>query len=104
MLKKVLAGAGIAAALTAMFFLGSLAVGPVFAQTQSNATPTQAIVQSVDNDDATEAAMQGPDTDLVEEQVGDQNELDADEPAVEGPDLDNVENQVEQDGEFDGEF
>jgi hypothetical protein len=44
--------------------------------------------------------------DSVEEQVGDQNELDADadEAALEDSDLDNVENRVEQDGEFDGEF
>jgi len=97
MLKKVLTGTGIAAALTAMFFLGSLALGSVFAQAQPSATPTQAVVQSVDDDDATEAAVQGPDTDLVEEQVGDQNELDNDdatEAAVQGPDTDLVEEQV----------
>ena len=106
MLKKILIGTGITAVLTAMFLLGSLSIVPAFGQSQSNAALTQAAVQSIDVDDATEAAEQGPDMDSVEEQVGDQNELDADadEAALEDSDLDNVENQVEQDGEFDGEF
>lgn len=46
MLKKVLTGAGIAAALAGVFLLGSLAITPVFAQTQANTTLTQAVVQS----------------------------------------------------------
>ncbi len=52
MLKKVLTGIGLATALTGMFFLGSLAVSPVFAQTQPNPTPTQAVVQSPNNSSA----------------------------------------------------
>lgn len=43
MLKKVLTGTGIAAALTAMFFLGSLAVSPAFAQ---GPTPTNPPAQT----------------------------------------------------------
>ncbi len=46
MLKKVLTGTGIAAALTGMFLLGSVALGPVSAQTQPNTTPTQAGYQN----------------------------------------------------------
>jgi len=101
MLKKVLTGTGIAVVLAIVFLLGSLFVGTVSAQPQGNTDATQTAVQSVD-----EAAVEGPDLDTVEEQVGDQSELDddTDEAAVKGPDLDNVENQVEQDGEFDGEF
>ena len=108
MLKRLLVGGGIAGVLTVGIIIGSLTLGPVFAHTQDNTTPVQATVQSVEDDDAIEAAVKGLDTDDIEleEQVGDQSELDddADEAAVEGPDLDNVENQVEQDGEFDGEF
>ena len=45
--------------------------------------------------------MEGPDLDDVEEQVGDQSELDddADEATVEDP-VGGLESQVEQDGEF----
>jgi uncharacterized membrane protein YkoI len=71
MLKKVLAGTGIAAVLTGMFLLGSLALGPVFAQTQHNTTPTQAVAQSSNNSSA-EDNLKGPDFDKVEDQVGDQ--------------------------------
>ena len=45
MLKKVLTGTGIAAALTGMFLLGSLAVGPVFAQTPPTQSQPQAQTQ-----------------------------------------------------------
>ncbi len=98
MLKKVLTGAGIATVLTAMFLLGSLTLGSVFAQTTPTNSPTQAAVQSVDDDDAAEAAVTGPDTDAVEEQVGDQDELDDDaaEAAAEDPDMDAVEEQQPQ--------
>jgi uncharacterized membrane protein YkoI len=46
MLKKVLTGTGIAAALAGMFLLGSLVITPVFAQTPANTAATQAAVQS----------------------------------------------------------
>jgi uncharacterized membrane protein YkoI len=48
MLKKVLTGTGIAAALAGMFLLGSLAIAPVGAQTSANTAPTQAVAQSSD--------------------------------------------------------
>jgi hypothetical protein len=107
MFKKMLTLPGIVAILAAVFLLGSLSLGTVLAL-QDTSPPAQAAVQSVDDDDATEAAVKGPDTDDIEseEQVGDQSEIDDDaaEAAVQGLDLDDVENQVEQDGEFDGEF
>jgi uncharacterized membrane protein YkoI len=83
MLKKVLAGTGIAAALTGMFLLGSLALGPVFAQTQVSTTPTQAVVQST-NTGSAEDNIKGPDLDNVEEQVGDQNQVDEQQPQYTG--------------------
>ena len=87
MLKKVLTGTGIAAVLAAGFLMSSLTLGPVSAQTPTNPA-AETVVQSLN--------VQGPDTDAIEleEQVGDQSEIDDD----------TVENQVEQDGEFDGEF
>ena len=49
--------------------------GPVSAsQTPNTSATSQAAIQSVDDDDAAEAAVKGPDTDSVEEQVGDQTE------------------------------
>jgi len=93
MLKQVLTVPRIVAILVAVFLLGSLSLGTVLAQPQYTSPPAQAAVQSVDDDDATEAAVKGPDTDDIEAEA-----------AVEGLDLDDVENQVEQDGEFDGEF
>ncbi len=83
MLKKVLAGTGIATALTGMFFLGSLALGPVFAQTQPNTTPTQAVVQSPNNSSA-EDNINSPDLDNVEEQVGNQSQVDEQQPQYTG--------------------
>jgi len=105
MLKKLLMGGGIAGVLTLGAIIGSLTLAPVLAnQTDAN-LPAQAVVQSVEDDDATEAAVAGPDLDDVEEQVGDQSELDDDaaEATVEDP-AGGLESQVEQDGEFDGEF
>jgi len=105
MFKKMLTLPGIVAILAAVFLLGSLSLGTVFARTQHTSPPAQTAVQSVDDDDATEAAVKGPDTDdtELEEQVGDQSELDddADEAAVEGPDLDDVEEEVEEQNEVD---
>ena len=99
-------GGGIAGVLTLGAIIGSLTLAPVFAHSTDANPPAQAAVQSVEDDDATEAAVAGPDLDDVEEQVGDQSELDVDaaEATVEGADLDDIDNQVEQDGEFDGEF
>jgi len=67
MLKKILTGTGIAGVLTLGIIIGSLTLGPVFAHTQDNTTPVQAVVQGVD-DDATKATVQCPDLDDVEEQ------------------------------------
>jgi uncharacterized membrane protein YkoI len=53
MLKKVLTGTGIAAVLAIGVIIGSLTLGPVFAQTQPNTTPTQAVVQSSNNGSTT---------------------------------------------------
>jgi uncharacterized membrane protein YkoI len=71
--KRLLVGTGIAAVAIASFLLGTLTLGPVFAQTQpaTSPTPAQCDVQSAD-DDAAEAAVEGPDVDAVEEEVGDQ--------------------------------
>ncbi len=71
MLKKVLTGTGIAAALTGMFFLGNLAIGSVFAQTQHNSLPIQTVAQGPNNDSA---------VGKVEEQAGDQNQVDEQQP------------------------
>ena len=107
MLRKLLVGGGIAGVLTVGIIVGSLTLGPVFAQSADTNPPPQATVQSVD-DDAAEAKLKGSDIDDIEleQQVGDQSELsdDAAEAAVEDADLDNIDNQVEQNGEFDGEF
>lgn len=101
--KKVLAGIGIAATVAVVCLLGSLGVVPAFAQAPPSTNGTQAIVQSVEDDDATEAAVKGLDTDDIEleEQVGEQNELDSEdesddaaEAAVKGPDTDSVEEQA----------
>ena len=83
MLKKVLTGTGIAAVLAAGFLMSSLTLGPVSAQTPTNPA-AETVVQSLNDTDDIQ----------LEEQVGDQSEIDDDA----------VENQVEQDGEFDGEF
>ena len=83
MLKKVLTGTGIAASLTGMFLLGSLALGPVFAQIPHNTTPTQVVVQNSGNSSAEDKAK-GPDVDKVEEQAGDQNQVDEQQPQYTG--------------------
>jgi uncharacterized membrane protein YkoI len=74
MLKKVLTGTGIAAALTGMFLLGSVALGPVFAQTQPDTTPTQAVVQSSNSDSATVDDMQYGEDDVKSIAVALQND------------------------------
>jgi len=89
MKKKVLAGAGIGTTAAVFFILGSLGVVPAFAQT------AQAPVQTAYDDDATEANVVGPDMDMVEEQVGDQIELD-DDGVAEDADMDAVEEQQPQ--------
>jgi uncharacterized membrane protein YkoI len=76
MLKKVLAGTGIAAVLTAGFLLGSLTLGPVFAQTQHTNPPAQTVVQSPSDDDTAEAKVKEADMDEVDEQVEEQTEVD----------------------------
>jgi hypothetical protein len=104
MLRRLLVGGGIAGVLTVGIIVGSLTLGPVFAQSADTNPPAQATVQSVD-DDAAEATVIGPDTDDIEleEQVGDQFELndDADEAAAEGPDLDDLEEEVEEQNDVD---
>jgi hypothetical protein len=52
--RKVLLGTGIAAVLTVGVMIGSLTLGPVFAQTQDTSPPGQTAVQSP-NDDQAEA-------------------------------------------------
>jgi uncharacterized membrane protein YkoI len=83
MLKKVLVGTGIAAALTGMFLLGSLVLAPAFAQTQHSNSPTQAVTQ-ISNNTPVEDDVQGPDLDKVEEQVEDQNDVDEQQPQYAG--------------------
>ena len=73
--KKVLAGIGIAATVAVVCLLGSLGLVPAFAQAPPSTNGTQATVQSADEqDDVAEAAVKGPDTDAVEDQVGEQVE------------------------------
>ena len=72
--KKLLTGAGVAAVLVVGVLLGSLTMGSAFAHSSSTPTPTQASVQTA-NDDATEAVAEGPDVDAVEEQVEQNDEL-----------------------------
>ena len=73
--KEVLIGTGMAAVLTVGGIIGALTMRPVSAsQTPNTSATSQAAIQSVDDDDAAEAAVKGPDTDSVEEQVGDQIE------------------------------
>jgi len=87
--KRVLAGIGIAATVAVVCLLGSLGLVPAFAQALPSTNGTQAIVQSVE------------DMDDVDEQVGEQNELDdgADE-ANKGQvaDIDDVQEEVEEEG------
>jgi uncharacterized membrane protein YkoI len=68
----------IAVVLTGVFLLVSLAAIPGCAQ-----TPAQAAVLSSDASSA-EDNMSGPDLDNIEEQVGDQNEVDEQEPRYTG--------------------
>jgi hypothetical protein len=100
MLKKVLTGIGFATVLTIGVVIGSLTLGPVFAQTQYTSPPAQTVVQSPNDDDAAGAAVVGLDTDDIEfeEQVGDQSEIDddADEAAREEEDIEGVEPADEQ--------
>jgi uncharacterized membrane protein YkoI len=59
MLKKVLTATGIVAALTGVFLLGSLALGPVFAQTQHTSPPTtRTVAQSQNNSSDTVDELQ----------------------------------------------
>ncbi len=90
MLKKVLVGTGIAAALTCMFLLGSLTIGPVFAQTQTDNALTQVVSQS-SNNGSTEDKMQGPDLDNVDQQVGNQTQIDKGQTGNDETDVTNAE-------------
>jgi len=83
MLKKRPTGTGIAAALTGMFLLGSLIMMPGCAQTPANTTPLQAAVIG-SNANSAEDSINGPDLDNIEEQVGDQNEVDEQQPQYTG--------------------
>ena len=96
MLKKVLVGTAIVAVLMTTFLLSGVAFGSASGHTPSSV-----------GDDAAEALVKGPDTDAVEEQVGNQTELDenvgddAAEALVEGQDTDAVEEQVGNQTELD---
>lgn len=79
MLKKLRTRSGVAAVLTGAFLLVSLVAIPGCAQV----TPTQAAVLSSDASSAEDNAS-GPDLDNVEEQAGDQNEVDEQEPQYTG--------------------
>ena len=73
MKRKFLTGVGIAAILIIGVVIGSLTLGPVFAQASDNTTSAQTTVQDQE-DDSNEA--NSADVDQIEEQVGDQNEVD----------------------------
>lgn len=79
MLKNRLTGSSIAVVLTCLFLLGSLVMMSGCAQT----TPTQSPVLSSGTSSA-EDNISGPDLDNVEEQVGDQNEVDEQQPQYTG--------------------
>jgi len=83
MLKKVPTRSNIAAVLTGMFLLVSLVVIPGCAGMPANTSPTQAAVLSSDASSA-EDNISGPDLDNVEEQAGDQNEVDEQQPQYTG--------------------
>ena len=78
MLRKMRIRSNIAAVLTGVFLLVSLVLIPGCAQ-----TPAQAGALSSDASSA-EDNINGPDLDNVEEQVGDQNEIDEQEPQYVG--------------------
>lgn len=80
MLKKVLTGTGIAAVLVIGVVMGSLTLGPVFAQSQHTNPPAQTVVQSPNDDDTAEANVKGADVDNVDEQVEEQAEVDEQHP------------------------
>jgi len=73
MLKKVLVGTAIVAVLMTTFLLSGVAFGSASGHTPSSV-----------GDDAAEALVKGPDTDAVEEQVGNQTELDEQQPQYSG--------------------
>lgn len=83
MLKKMSTRSNIAAAVTGMFLLGSLVMVPGCAGMQANTTPLQAAVLG-SNASSAEDNINGPDLDNVEEQVGDQNEVDEQQPQYTG--------------------
>ena len=63
------------AVLTVGGIMAALTWGPVSAsQTPNTSATSQAAIQSGSDDNVAEAVVKGPDTDLVEEQVGDQTE------------------------------
>ena len=73
--KEVLIGTGIAAVLTVGVIFDALTWGPAsVSQTPNTISASQAAIQSGSDDNVAEAVVKGPDTDLVEEQVGDQTE------------------------------
>jgi hypothetical protein len=75
MKKEVLIGIGIAAVLTVGVIFDALTWGPVSVSQTPNTRPTlQAVIQSGCDDDVAEAVAKGPDTDSVEDQVGDWTE------------------------------
>jgi len=96
MMRKVLVGTAIVAVLMTTFLLSGVTLGSASGQTPSSV-----------GDDAAEALVKGQDTDAVEEQVGNQTELDenvgddAAEALVEGQDTDAVEEQVGNQTELD---
>jgi uncharacterized membrane protein YkoI len=83
MLKKMTTRGNIAAVLTGTFLLVSLAAIPGCAGMPANTSPTQAAVLSSDASSA-EDNTSGPDVDNVEDQVGDQNEVDEQQPQYTG--------------------
>ena len=100
-------------ALAALLIIGAggLVGNHAFAQTATPSQQQAQVATAPDTAAATEdAAVNAPDTDTVEEQVGDQNEVDtvadgAETPdsqeAVQGPDTDTVEEQVGDQNETD---
>jgi uncharacterized membrane protein YkoI len=74
MLKRFLVGACIVGVLMLGIIIGSLTLGPVFAHTQENTTPTQAVVQSSNSGSATVDDVQFGEDDVKSIAVALQND------------------------------
>ena len=87
-MKKLLTIPRIAAIVAVVVLLGGLSAGSIFAQSSDVGSPTQATVQSIQDDDQDEAKVEEADMDDVEEEVGEQIEDDMDDEKEDSNDVD----------------